>query len=456
MRTIVKIPRTLFTQARSDLLRRHEFALERVGFFSTRASRTNSTTLVNCIEYHSVADRHYVQDDSVGARINADAITEAMTRAVNSSTGQIHVHWHGGNGLPNPSSTDSEELPHLATSFKNANKSQSNGWMILGESDAYAWLLLPSSSTPLDEASVVIVDSPLIVNRRDTLNLYQNVLAKVAGRLRRKAAISNRYSRQSFLGKDSDRIISQAIIGIIGLGGGGSHIVQQLAHLGFINFVLCDHDVITETNLNRLVGGTTADVRAKRLKTEIATRNIRKLHKNANIKGNGKKWEELAEDLIGCDIVVGCVDSFSARRDIEAFCRRHLIPYVDVGMDVHKSPSSRFEIDGQVILSMPGKPCMHCMGYLNESALATEAAKYGDAGNKPQVVWSNGALASAAVGIIVDLVTGWSGSLTAPSYLAFQGSSLSLAPDKRIAALQKSNCKHYPFANVGDVVLKPL
>jgi hypothetical protein len=39
--------------------------------------------------------------------------------------------------------------------------------------------------------------------------------------------------------------------------------------------------------------------------------------------------------------------------------------------------------------------------------LAAEAARHGDAGGRPQVVWPNGALASTAVGLAVDLVTGW-------------------------------------------------
>ena len=31
---------------------------------------------------------------------------------------------------------------------------------------------------------------------------------------------------------------------------------------------------------------------------------------------------------------------------------------------------------------------MHCFGFLNEQNLAQEAARYGDAGERPQVVWS--------------------------------------------------------------------
>ena len=246
------------------------------------------------------------------------------------------------------------------------------------------------------------------------------------------------------------------MVGVVGLGGGGSHIVQQLAHLGFCNFVLADNDRISESNLNRLVGGSSADVRAKRFKTTIAERNIRKLHRNANVVGPGLKWEEMVESLTGCDLIIGCVDTFCARRDLEAFCRRHMIPYIDVGMDVHSLPTGQFEINGQVILSMPGWPCMHCSGFLNETVLAEEAARYGNAGDRPQVVWSNGVLCSAAVGVVVDLLTDWSGTLRGPVHLAFKGSAISLAPDNRLEALRGVSCRHYPLSKAGDPVMKPL
>lgn len=250
------------------------------------------------------------------------------------------------------------------------------------------------------------------------------------------AAIRDR----GFLGPKAELIIGESVVGIVGLGGGVSHVVQQLQHLGFRHFVLSDADIITESNLNRLVGGTSADVRAKRFKAAIAARNILELHKNATIIAPGSKSEDMAESLLGYDLIFGCVDTFSTRRDLEAFCRRHLILHLilclDVGMDVHDLGGGGFEIDGQVILSMPGKSCMHSMGFLNENVLAREAEKYGAAGDRPQVVWSNGLLCSAAVGVAVDLLTDWSHTLREPVYLGFKGSELSLAPDNRLGALR--------------------
>ena len=60
-----------------------------------------------------------------------------------------------------------------------------------------------------------------------------------------------------------------ACVGIVGLGGGGSHIVQQLAHIGIHYFTCFDGDVVEYTNLNRLVGAIASDVADRILKWRL-------------------------------------------------------------------------------------------------------------------------------------------------------------------------------------------
>ena len=81
-------------------------------------------------------------------------------------------------------------------------------------------------------------------------------------------------SRQSFLGKGSGHVLTASRVGIVGLGGGGSHIAQQLAHVGIGNFVLIDFDHIEDSNLNRLVGATARDVKNGKAKVEILSKLI--------------------------------------------------------------------------------------------------------------------------------------------------------------------------------------
>lgn len=260
---------------------------------------------------------------------------------------------------------------------------------------------------------------------------------------------SDRYSRQSFLGKDSNRALATCVVGVIGLGGSGSHIVQQLAHLGFQHYVLYDPQSIEESNLNRLVGGTAEDVRVKRPKADIAIRTIQGLQANAQIDRHQTRWQEDPLALRSCDLVFGCVDTFAARRDLETTLRRYLIPYIDAGLAVHRVRRQPPQMSGQVILSLPGGPCLKCMGFLAGDNLAAEAAKYGGAGPRPQVVWANGVLASTAVGIAVDLVTGWSNGLQLPVYLLYNANDGTMQPHPRLPFFP-TVCTHHELSQVGD------
>jgi molybdopterin/thiamine biosynthesis adenylyltransferase len=258
---------------------------------------------------------------------------------------------------------------------------------------------------------------------------------------------SDRYSRQSFLGEHSEDQIARCTIGIVGLGGGGSHCAQQGAHVGFQNYVIYDYDVVEDSNLNRLIGAVAMDVRAETPKLHVAKTMIYGLQPNALVKGYPSRWQDAPEPLRRCQIVIGCMDSYRARQELEIACRRYLMHYIDIGMDVRGSV-----IVGQVILSSPGGLCMRCMGFLTDEKLAEEARRYGDAGPRPQVVWPNGVLASTAVGLAVDLVTGWTGRNRFHAYLVYDGNEATVTESPMLRKRKGDTCPHFSDADVGDPV----
>ncbi len=262
--------------------------------------------------------------------------------------------------------------------------------------------------------------------------------------------LTNRLDRQSFLGADSDPVLAATTVGFVGLGGGGSHIVQQLAHVGVGGFVLVDPDVIDLTNTNRLVGGTVADVEANLSKVEIAERLILGLQPNARVKALKSNWQFVLAELKDCDLLLGAVDSFRERDQLERFARRFLIPYIDIGMDVHDLAEHGFLINGQVILSSPGGPCLRCCNFITDDRLAREAETYGSAGGRPQVVWSNGVLGSTAVSIVVELLTPWHRNKSGFVYLEYDGNRKTVATSHWVGALESRECPHYQPDETGD------
>ena len=263
-----------------------------------------------------------------------------------------------------------------------------------------------------------------------------------------------RFNRQSFLGPGAQRTLAQRTAAVVGLCGGGSHVVQQLAHIGLNRFLLYDPDRVDSSNLNRLVGATVEDAKRRLPKVSVAERVVRGLRPRAMIQAFPCQWQQRPLPLRGADIIFGCVDSFAQRRDLEACARRYLIPYLDIGIDVNTRADEPPQLAGQVILSLPGCLCLTCLGFLTEEKLAAEASRYGDAGNRPQVVWANGVVASAAVGVAVDLLTGWTRKSQALVFLSYYGNAGTVQPHARVPFLNLTvECPHYPRENVGDPVL---
>jgi molybdopterin-synthase adenylyltransferase len=429
-----RITADLLATIRADLHRPHPFAAERVGFISAGIASSRDGIVLLAQGYRAVAEDDYVPDDTVPVMIGPSAIRKAMQWALTDKVGIFHVHIHGGNGIPLFSGIDLRESAKFVPSFLNVAAERAHGAIVLSATAARGQVWLSREGRPVYISEFVEVGAP----------------SRKWGRVRHRVSTS-RLSRQSFLGPDSAKALASAVIGVAGVGGGGSHIVQQLAHIGVGGYVLADPQLIEDTNTNRLVGGTLADVESHSPKVTIAERTIRSLVPDARIIAEARPWHELVEDLRDCDVIVGALDTYKEREQLERFARRNLIPYVDVGMDVHQCDKHNYLICGQVILSVPGPSCLRCCGFLTDARLEREAQTYGAVGARPQVVWPNGVLASTAVGLVIQQITPWFNDPKAFAYFEYDGNRSTVVPAPYMRLGHNSIvCPHHPPGETGD------
>ncbi len=262
--------------------------------------------------------------------------------------------------------------------------------------------------------------------------------------------MNERWSRQSFLGVHSEQVLADATVGIVGLCGGGSHLAQQSAHVGIGNFLCADFDHVDLSNTARMIGSRPEDAEQATPKTIVIERTIQLINPSANVTLVNGRWHENEIMFRECDVIFGCVDSFIVRDELERFCRRYLIPYIDVGMDVHQIANG-FAISGQVIMSLPGGLCMRCLGYLTDARLAEEQRRYGAAGGRPQVVWPNGVLASIAVGQMMGLLLPWQQDMKPSVMIEYDGNRQTTRESTKVPLLKDHHCPHFGGpASVGD------
>lgn len=175
-------------------------------------------------------------------------------------------------------------------------------------------------------------------------------------------------------GEENHANLARLRIGIVGLGSVGSVIAENLARMGFENFVLLDFDEVQPHNLDRLLGTTEDDI--GKLKIEIAERQIRRSSTAAHLEIEGTSFS-IAEQAgyraaLDCDVLFSCVDRPRPRYILNHFAYSHLIPVIDGGIAVRFKGGEFSGVDWQLQTVGPDRPCLSCLQAFNMSDVATE------------------------------------------------------------------------------------
>lgn len=233
----------------------------------------------------------------------------------------------------------------------------------------------------------------------------------------------NIFSRQLlFFGKEGQEKIEKIHTGIVGFGGIGSHVVQQLAYLGVRRYTIIENDVVEASNLNRLIGATIRDLDLPTRKCEVARRMIYAIRteKECEVNMISEKFPSKGslDALKTVDILFGCVDRDGPRLILTEFSSAYEKPYIDLATEIHPEYKT---FGGRVFFSIPGRSCLHCRKELSAEEIRkdfqSEIEKieeneiYGVPktfldGSGPAVVSLNGIIASLGVTEFMVYVTG--------------------------------------------------
>ena len=416
----LRITSLLFQEVRTHVedFRRGEEA----GFLICSYSRTEVGHMLLAREWHPVPD-DVIQRNSGGSVLSwaARFNSHVLQRAVDLNAAVVLVHSHG-TGAPSFSPDDRARERQLFGAMSRLVAPAPAGTLLLGEDDAAGsfWL---NGRNELRFRRLVVVG--------DRIENWYSVAHRPA-----EGAPRQRLLRQAAaIGPAAGAELARARVAVVGVSGGGSHVIQQLAHQGVGTLIPIDDQTVDETNLGRLVGATRADV-DKATKVALARRVATAIDSTIDVDGVEGRFPSRSTiaALKEADVVVACLDRFDAREAVNAFCRRHLIPLIDIGMAIRSVGERLATADGQVIVSLPGQPCLRCF-FLTDAVLARERLErppgYDQNSNAlgdPQVVSMNGVLASEACNCVLDLLTGYSNGRRGARQWQYDGRRGSLEP----------------------------
>jgi len=233
----------------------------------------------------------------------------------------------------------------------------------------------------------------------------------------------SRYGRNvALFGEKGQQRIADTSVAIVGLGGLGSHVAQQLAYLGTQRYALVDADIVSESSLNRLIGAVPGDVAQRTSKARCAERMVGTIQPDAQVEvveEEVRRGSNRASAVVaGSGAVFGCLDAETPRLLLTELCSSVGVPYFDLATDTGGKDEGWY---GGRVVSFTGVGCLSCLDLLDQNLMRYEQMSEADRAASrrlygleseflgetgPAVVSVNGVVASLAVTEFMAHVTG--------------------------------------------------
>jgi hypothetical protein len=228
-------------------------------------------------------------------------------------------------------------------------------------------------------------------------------------------------------GGEVQRILGSLHVAVVGCGGTGSAVAEQLVRLGVRRFTLLDPDRLSESNVTRVYGSKPGDV--GRLKVDVLADHLAAIAPESEIdrRPSSIALEANAREVASVDVVFGCTDDNVGRLVLSRLATYFVLPVIDCGVLLADRGGQIDGIFGRVTVLHPGAACLVCRGRIDLQRAAAEALTPGERqrradegyapampGVEPAVVAYTTLVAATAVGELLERLVGY-GESPAPS-----------------------------------------
>lgn len=123
------------------------------------------------------------------------------------------------------------------------------------------------------------------------------------------------------------KILQQSRAAVIGCGGLGGYVVEELVRIGLGTLHVFDMDVFSPSNCNRQLYALQETL--GRNKAEVAAQRARQINPLCVVRSYPQDFRQTtAKEALQVDIVLDCLDSIATRLDLAELCLRLKLPLV--------------------------------------------------------------------------------------------------------------------------------
>lgn len=385
---------------------------EHLAFFFVNSVRQSNGVTFIVKDVRLISDDD-LEDNSFSIKLKLDAILSVTNEAKKRGMSLIEAHSHPfSTANVNFSRTDMDGFKEFVPYILDSLGGRPYGALVLGQSSVSGLCWQTKQGKTIDK----------IVIHGDSLTLIASATSQKF--TKNNQEYYSKFDRQILAFGPDGQIKTRLLkVAIVGLGGIGSHIVQQLLYIGVRDFVIVDFDKASKDNLNRLIGANIDSV--AKPKHEAMTNMIKFVCKGEEVTVKVVEKETQDKEAIAAlkesDIIFGCVDNDGARTVLNEISKAYMIPLLDCATGIHTTDDGVIsEIGGRIVFVRPTKPCLRCVNEINvdEATYYLQTEKEQDASRRegyvegfdvpsPSVVSLNGLIASAAVTEFLAYVAGF-------------------------------------------------
>lgn len=311
---------------------------------------------------------HWVPEDAYLAReadmlsIPSQGYVPSLAAAEGDGAVPIWLHTHPGDGSsPTPSEHDEVVDHHLADLFRIRSGSTFYGSMVV----AHEGRQLRFTGHIESDLEHLDIDRVMVTGTRITL---------IHNQLHDLDPLPDQFDRNiRAFGGDIQRVLQSLTVAIVGCGGTGSAIAEQLVRLGVRRFQLMDPDALAASNITRVYGSSPDDV--GKAKVDVLAAHLQTIAPDATVATFRSMitLQPTAMRLLDADVIFGCTDDNAGRLVLSRLATYIATPVIDCGVLLSSDPFGQIEgIHGRVTVLAPGFACMVCRGRIDLHRAAAE------------------------------------------------------------------------------------
>jgi molybdopterin/thiamine biosynthesis adenylyltransferase len=359
---------------------------------------------------HWIADVDYVTRTAVEMKIGPEAYLPALARSEVDGAIPIWFHTHPPGSSAAASQMDIVVDSQLADTFR-----------IRSSSDIYGRLIAAASETTWNWTGALFGPA---ANEEPISRIWS---VGDRWRLSFPEGASEDFSLELYdrnvraFGPAIQRALSSLKVAVVGAGGTGSAVAEQLVRMGVRRLLLMDVDDLSLSNVTRVYGSSPDQV--GRPKVQVLRDHLVRIAPDldcSTLKAMAT-MRSSAERLTHSDVIFGCTDDNAGRLVLSRLSTYYLIPVIDIGVLLSSTADGSLSgIDGRVTVLSPGAACLVCRDRIDVARAAAEMqtpeerrrlADEGYApvleGREPAVVAFTTAVAAAAVNELLERMIGY-------------------------------------------------